>query len=266
MSTPRSASGSASRPSGSTSFQSVAGPQGVPLVHVAVQQHRPLRVVRGGPLGRVGQRHLDRPLRAGPAEPVPGRLDVRGQPGRLLRPGRQAAVRGRPPQPHRDPAEDLVPLLDRQARSGTSTGRAAPAASRRTPRRAAAAGRSPRRPASRRTVISSAACRPWPRRISSLSTAGVPSASVGRRRRTPRSRPGTPGRPSIRQSRSSRPTRSGSPASQSSAPAARANARTVSGTSTLATGPSHRAGPARFQSRSASSPAARAAPSPGTGR
>ena len=231
-------------------------------MHVAVQQHRPVRVVRGGPARprRPAPPRPPAPSRAGRAGPrTPARSRPAWPPTRLRSAarcpgaGRHSRIATRQRISCRCSIGRPTRYIDGPSRSSSIAPDSSSCRSSRT---------QPSPPASRSTVISSAACRPWWRWISSLTTAGVPSASSAGA--TNASVASSYAGPTVsRQSRSSRSTRSGSPASQPSAPAARANARTVAGTSTLATGPSHRPGPPRFhrgggirardQSRSASS-------------
>ena len=85
----------------------------VPLVDVAVDEHRPFVVVRGDAPGRARTRVLDRAFRTRPVERRPGRGDELDEPAALVGSGRQPAVGSRPPQPRRRRRHDLEPLGER---------------------------------------------------------------------------------------------------------------------------------------------------------
>ena len=148
MRIPRSYSGSASRPSGSTSLNPSPASQGVPLVDVAVHEHGPLVVVGGdAPLGagqgvrrRCARRTAGRARSQSPADErrlSRAALVRRRWAGRTSGAGRHTLL-GRV-------AEDLVAPADRQAE--VVQRRAEPLEQQCAPRRrrGAAAGRTRRR-------------------------------------------------------------------------------------------------------------------------
>ena len=92
----------------------MVGLERVPLVDVAVHEHRALVVVRdASPLG-ARERMRNCPLGTRPIGRFPCLHDVVGEPDCLLGAGGEPAVGCRAPESHRGRAEDLVAFLDRR--------------------------------------------------------------------------------------------------------------------------------------------------------